>query len=119
MKIKRELKTKDIFTMSKIIKKIGINIEVNTKIQTMIDGKLMETVVPKDSRQIGMEIIADMLGNLSLAEQESNEFFASLCGIKPEEFAEMSITDFVEVIKDFQNIPGIADFFKKAESLTE
>jgi hypothetical protein len=94
----RGLKTSDIFKMSKILKKMGLKVDAGDKSQ----------------RQMGAEFILTVFENIHLAEFEVNEFLADMCGMKPEEFAELPIEKTLEIIKDFKQIPGISNFFKQA-----
>lgn len=97
----RELKTSDIFKMSKILKKIDVKIEVEGKTQT----------------QVGAELIMKIGENLCLAEQEVNEFMGSLLGIPAKEFADLPLTKTFEYFEEFKNMPGLANFFKLAGQL--
>lgn len=95
----RGLKTSDIFKMSKILKKMGLKVDA-------AEGK--------SQKQVGAELILLVFENLHLAEIELNEFLADMCGMKPEEFAELPIEKTLEIIKEFKQIPGLLDFLKQA-----
>jgi len=95
----RELKGKDIFKMSKIMKKMNLKIDAT-------EGKTQ--------KQAGAELILSAFENLHLAENEVNEFLADMVGMKAEEFAELPLEKTLEIIKEFKQIPGLAGFFKQA-----
>lgn len=94
----RELKTMDVFKMSKILKKIDLTIDADDKTQ----------------EQLGAEIMLQIGENLHLVEKEVNEFLASLIGIPAKEFSELPIAKTLEYFEEFKNLDGIASFFKLA-----
>lgn len=111
----RELKNKDLFKLSKILKKIKIKIEVET--EEMVNGKAEKVV--KSQSQLGAEMILAMLENISLAEREVNDFMAGLLGITENEFAEMPISETMKHFNELKEMDGFVDFFKFASQLTK
>lgn len=97
----RELKTMDIFKMSKILKKMDIQLNA--------EGKTAE--------KLGGELILQLGENLHLVENEVNEFMANLIGCTSKEFSELPIAKAFEYFEEFKKLPGIADFFKSAGRL--
>ena len=95
----RELKTSDIYKMSKILKKMNIKIEVK--------DKMTQT-------QMGVEMIQKIAENIHLAEKEVNEFMGDLIGISASEFSELTIKETKGYIDEFKKLEGIADFLKLA-----
>jgi hypothetical protein len=95
----RTLKTSDIYRMSKILKKININLDVNKDIT---------------QAQLGVQMIQKVIENLYLAEEEANEFLADLVGITAEEFSELPIEDTLVIISLFKDQKGIVNFLKQA-----
>ena len=95
----RDLKTKDIYRMSRILKKMELKIDE-------VEGKTQ--------KQVGAELIKNVFENLHLAEKEANEFLADLKGMTVEEFEELSIDQTFEIIKEFKNIKGLSNFFGQA-----
>lgn len=94
----RDLRTSDIFKMSKIIKKMGIKVETKDKSQ----------------EQVGADLILTVFENIHLAENEFYEFFGDLCGKTPEEFAKLPFEETLAILKKFKEIPGINTFFQGA-----
>lgn len=94
----RELKTADIFKMSKILKKIDITIDA--------EGK--------SSMQLGAEIILGAIENFHMAEKEITAFLADLIGITPKQFGELPITETMKYMEQFKELEGIESFFKLA-----
>jgi len=99
----RELKTSDIFKMSKILSKINIKIDVKDKTQ----------------EQVGSEMILAVGENLHLAENEVNEFMSSMIGMGANEFADLPISKTIKYFEEFKKLEGISDFFKSASRLTK
>lgn len=95
----RSLITKDIFKMSKIMKKMGLKIDAG-------EGKTQQ--------QVGAELILSVFENLHLAENEVNEFLSDMVEMKVEDFEELPVEKTLEIIKEFKNISGLSNFFKQA-----
>ena len=93
----RELKGQDLFKMSKIIKKLNIDIK--------------ET---KDQTKLGMEIMKNIFENMYLAENEINEFISDITGYTKEKVQELSLVEYKEILIALKNKEGINDFFKGA-----
>ena len=100
----RELKMKDIFKMSKILKKMDLKV-----------GDVAE----KTQKQVGAELILEVFENLHLAEAEVNEFLADMKGIAVTEFEELPIDKTMEIIKEFKEMKGLSSFFKQANQSTK
>ena len=102
----RELKTKDIFKMSKILKKM----ELKT------DFKDIDMTKTKDEvkKRVGIEFVKEVFENLHMAEEEVNEFLSDMVEMSVEEFKDLPLEKTFEIIKEFKNIPGLANFFKLA-----
>lgn len=95
----RSLKTSDVFKMSKILKKMSIKIAVEK-------GMTQE--------QVGFEIMNQVVSNLHLAEKEVSDFLGDLVGISGNEFSELSIDETFEIISQFKDLDGVANFLKLA-----
>ncbi|MFZ5352740.1 MAG: hypothetical protein ACOZCL_08455 [Bacillota bacterium] len=97
----RDLKTNDIFKMSKILKKMQLNIDVNGKSQD----------------QVGAEFIKSIFESLHLAQNEINEFLGDIFGMTGEEFGNLPLEESLEYVKQFKSIPNLSNFFKLAGQL--
>jgi hypothetical protein len=95
----RALKTKDIFTVSRILKKMKIKPEVN-----------QDTT----QAQLGVELMIQFVQNLGEAEEEVSAFFADLKGITPAEFAELDLEETAEIINEFKQLKGLNAFLSQA-----
>lgn len=99
----RRLKTKDVFTMSRILKKLDMGIAA--------DGKTQE--------QLGAEMILQIGENLHLAEKEVNEFIGSLLDMSAQEFSDLSLSKTLEYFEEFKKHEDIEAFFKLAGQLNK
>jgi hypothetical protein len=104
----RQLITNDIFAMSRILKKLEIKVDLNTdKSDEQWDEKL------------GVQLITKIAENAHLAQNEINSFIGGLAGISGEEFGKLPIKESLEIIKQFKELDGISDFFKRAGQSTK
>lgn len=102
----RDLETNDIFKMSRILKKMALD----------IDLKGIETK-DKTDEQVGLEVVARIikraLENLYMAQDEVNSFMGDLIGITGEEFGKLPIEESMKSFIEFKGkMPK--DFFKLA-----
>ena len=95
----RSLKTKDLFLMSKILKKMNLKMEVKKEVS---------------QEQFGADLIMKFLENISLAQNEINEFLAQLVGITAQQFDDLEISDTLAIINQFKNMNGVSDFLQLA-----
>lgn len=93
----RQLITNDIFKMSRILKKMEININP--------DG---------EDAVIGTQLIKQIAENLYLVQNEVNDFIGDLAGMSGEDFGKLPISESLKLIKEFKSLEGISDFFKSA-----
>lgn len=94
----RQLKTSDIFTMSRILKKLEIKID--------FEGKEVEESVT--------EILLKIAENLYKAEDEVAEFIGGLVGLTAEQYKELPLTDTMKILSGVKGLKGIGNFFKFA-----
>lgn len=116
----RKLKTKDIFKMSKILKKIDVKVGdalkgVNLDDLTKEDKK--DDVTLKAGIALAIPIIQTALENIHKAEDEVNEFLGDLVGLSGEEFSELDIEESFDIIMLFKEQKGVSNFLNKAEQL--
>jgi len=102
----RQLKTNDVFSMSRILKKLNINPK-----EIKIDA------TENWDEQFGIAIILKIAENAHLAQTEINDFLGSLSGMTGEEFGNLPITKSIEIIKEFKELDGLADFFGRVGQL--
>lgn len=94
----RQLKTSDIFEMSRILQKLEVKISFEKK-------EVEDTV---------MEIIFKVAENLYKAEDEVSGFMGGLVGLTAEQYKELPIADSMKIIASFKGLKGVSNFFKLA-----
>ena len=99
----RNLVTNDVYKMSKILKKMGLKLNIEKKTQA----------------QLGAELIFSIMENLYLAQDEVNDFLGNLVGLKADEFGVLPIEDSMNIMTMFKEQPGLASFFNFAGKLTK
>ena len=109
----RQLITNDIFKMSRILKKINLDIK---EIQKEINSD--ETKEDDSDLQITLSVLKMVIENAYLAQNEINDFIGDLCGMTGESFGKLPITESIKYFQELKNLDGISDFFKRAGRLT-
>ena len=114
----REITSKDIFPMVKLISKFGID-----EFKTCFDPKLIKEIVDENGEikgdklfaVIGMNVAFDIasivLTNIGNCEDEIFDFLASVSNLKRKEVEKMSPADFAQMIIDFIQKDEFKDFF--------
>ncbi|WP_054028134.1 hypothetical protein [Bacillus sp. FJAT-28004] len=112
----RKLQLKDIFPMSRIIKKIGIKEIMKQAAAALEENKEAASKRTTEAKQMqaGVEMLAVVLENIHLAEKEVTDFLASLAGMESEKFAELDIEQLASVFDQFKGLPGLSSFLKQA-----
>lgn len=98
----RSLKFTDVFTVSRILKKMNIKIDF----QSIQSGD-----------QLGIELILKFMEGIGDAEEEVTAFFADLKGVKTKEIKELDFEQSAELLKEFQELPGLKSFFMSVGKL--
>lgn len=125
----RELKSKDIFPMVKILRKIGfkdlkdkLNVDVIREVFINQTGAEGQQVNQADMQSyIGFNIIAEVLdvilSNLEYCEQDIYKFLASVTDKKEKDIAELPMVTFTEMIVALIQKEEFKDFFKVVSKL--
>lgn len=107
----RKLITADLFTMSKIISKIGIS-QMKNCLHSEGVAELLNTMKTEDKNdkndklvyQVGIEVVLEIaniiISKLSTCEEELYEFLANLSGTDKETIRTLDITIFLEMVID-------------------
>lgn len=98
----RQLLAKDIAPFTKLIAKMGLK----DSIKTMFDGS-------EKQGELVSGLIWGIIENYSKAEKDFFEFLAELENKKPEEIAELPLTEFINLIKELFSEKNLS-FFKFA-----
>lgn len=110
----RGFQTKDIFKMSKILKKMNLKEDIKKSVGNKVESK--EGLVKKQE-ELGVELGMLIIENLHMAQTEVNELLADLVGVTAKQFNDLPIQDTIKILSLFQEQEGIVDFFKSAGKL--
>lgn len=102
----RELKTKDIFLLSKIAQKIEIHKLIKIPNLEEMDEKNKEIA----KRQIGIDLFMLVFENIYLAEKEVMELISRLTGLNIVEIDNLSFKDLKEIISNIFNSEDLISF---------
>lgn len=108
----RAIKTRDLFKLSKIIKKMDIKSDIKALTQD-ITG-LSEDEKAKANQNLQVDIAMLIIENIGSAENEIYGFLADLTGSTVESIQDMDLGEFIELIKDIFTQEGIGDFLSTA-----
>lgn len=102
----RNLKFKDVFTLSEIIDKMGLKADIN---------KLFDEAKKADDAQayVGGQLMMLMVSRIYKAEKEVYTFFADLTGKTVQEVEDMSLSEMKDLIKELVK-SDIMSFFNSA-----
>ena len=108
----RNLKTSDLFSLSRILKKMNIKEDIK-KFAKDVTGKTPEE---KKKAEQDMEIELAMLfvENIGAAEKEIYKFFADLTGKTAADIENMDLNDFMNLVQELFNQDGFASFLSTA-----
>ena len=98
----RQLKTNDVFLMSRILKKININLESKGT-----------------DEEIGLKLLMQVAENAYLAQSEINTFLGDLVGMTGEEFGNLPLKESMSIMNEFKQLDGVVDFFKLVGQSTQ
>lgn len=128
----RELKSKDIFPMVKILRKIGFK-ELKDKLNVDNVKNIMQVFVDQSEGQEGQQNVTDMesyvgfsiiaevldviLCNLEYCEQDIYKFLSGLTDMKEKDIAELPMVAFTELIVAVIQKEEFKDFFKVVSKL--
>lgn len=97
----RALGWKDVFTVSRILKKMQVRFEYQ-------EGMTME--------QMGTRFFQAFIENVGDAEKEVTAFFADLKGVKPSVIEKYTMKETMDVMKEFKEQPDLQSFFTSVSS---
>ena len=122
--ITKDFDLDNIFTMSDIIDKMGLEADVSKiskQIQTSkLENKKDATKLGKEvAISLGIELITKILRNLHKARNEIKELIASLTESTPELVGKFSLKQTKEFFTELVQREGFFDFLEQAEASTE
>jgi hypothetical protein len=95
-----KLKTKHIIMLSKLVSKMGIDLDMTEK----------------DPLKLGSKIVMDMINKIHLADKEFYELIGDITGYTPEKVADTEIDELIDVLKEV--VKKIANFIKSPKDST-
>lgn len=98
----RSLKFTDVFTVSRILKKMQIKPNFSAD---------------HTQESLGAEIIIKFFENLGDAEEEVTSFLADLKGMSKEDFQKLSFEESAKVLQEFKEMPGLKGFLDSVTKL--
>lgn len=98
----RNLKGNDIFTVSRMLKKIDIKFEIKK-------GMSQE--------ELGGLLIKQLFENIHLVQDEFNDFLGSLCGISGEEVGNLDLNMYLDKINQLKEKIAGTNFLQNAMRL--
>ena len=121
----RRLGSKDVFVMTKIIGKVGVNkfseclnqSSVQTIISKMKDSDNKEENITAVGLSVALEIVNVICSNLDKCENEIYQLLSQTSNLKVKEVQELDMVTFFEMIADFVKKEEFKDFFKAASKL--
>lgn len=109
----RKLKGKDIFKVSKILKRIGLKNEIGSLVTSLEEGQNKEEL----EMSLGIELFAMIAENAHMAEKEINDLMGDLVGCTGEEYSDRDLNLIVDDIEELKNSEDLLGFFKKVGKL--
>ena len=129
----RDLESTDIFSLSRIIKKVGVanfkkcfdNDDIKKAIAKYLKGENTENTENDNALEgltiagidVTFEVVNVIFDRLPECETEVYEFLSSLSGLKVAKIQKLPMGDFLDMIIDVIKKPEFKDFFKRASRL--
>lgn len=98
----RKLGFSDLFTVSRILKKMKLQVEFQ-------EGMTQD--------QMGTAFLLSFIESIGAAEEEVTGFLADLKGLKVDEVKNYDLDQTFELIMEFKDIPDIQSFFTRVSKL--
>ena len=96
----RNLKTKDLFTFSKMLNRMGLKEDFK------------DLLGDKEATNVGLTIIMSLIEKLPEAEKEFYEFVSPIAEKTSEEMEELNLNELMETLKAIMKDESVASFFK-------
>ena len=109
----RQLKLKDMYKMSRILKKMDL--KNNVDLGNMFKGE----GTTGSQTKLGLELMLLIGENIHLVEDDVNEFLGDLSNKTKDEVENLSLKETKELFAEFKKLDGISDFFSKAGKQTK
>lgn len=108
----RKLKTSDLFSLSRILKKMNIKDEIKVLAKDITGATSEEKKKAEQSMEIDLAML--FVENIGSAEKEIYKFFADLTGKTAADIENMDLNDFMNLVQELFNQDGFASFLSTA-----
>lgn len=120
----RKLQATDLFSMVKIINKVGIdniknaiNFDEINKTKEQLNGENSDKLVSELGVNVVMSVLTVLFERLPLIESELYHFVGSVANMKDKEVAKLELNDFMALLIAILKKDEFKDFFKQALAL--
>ena len=120
----RKLQATDLFSMVKIINKVGIeniknaiNVDEINKVKGQLNGENSDKLMGELGVNVVMSVVTVLFERLPLIESELYHFIGSVTNMKDKEVAKLEINDFMALVIAILKKEEFKDFFKQALQL--
>lgn len=108
----RNLKTADLFSLSRILKKMDIKDEIK-KIAKDVTG-LAEEDKKKAEQTMQIDLMMIFVENIGSAEKEINKLLSDLTDKTAAEIENLGLTELIDLFKELFNQEGLGSFLSTA-----
>ncbi len=113
----RSLTLGDVFTVSRIIKKMGLTIPTIPKAPvipadaTAEEKAALQADIEHQQKELGLALTLRVVESAGSAEGEVTAFLADLVGMGAKELAALPLEESMQVVMAFAQQPGLSGFF--------
>lgn len=108
----RTLKTADLFSLSRILKKMNVKDDIK-KVATNVTG-LAEEDKKKAEQTMQIELMMIFVENIGSAEKEINKLLGDLTGKTPKEIEDLGLPELIDLFKELMAQEGVGSFLSTA-----
>ncbi|UZW12557.1 hypothetical protein OSC52_11895 [Clostridium pasteurianum] len=108
----RKLKTSDLFSLSRILKKMDIKDEIKSLAKDITSLSEEEKIKISQELQVNLSIL--FIENIGNAESDVYKLFASLTDKTAKEIEDMDLDKFFKLIQELFNQEGFENFLSRA-----
>ena len=108
----RKLKTADMFSLSRILKKMNVKKEIK-EIATNVSG-LAKKDKEKAEQLMQIDLMMIFVENIGSAEKEINKLLGELTGKTAKEIEALELPELMKLFKELINQEGVGNFLSQA-----
>lgn len=119
MKIIKKFDLEDVFTMSEIIDKMGIEADIekltkSVKVEEVEKGEDVAKLGKEVVLTLGVDLITKIIRNLHRARTEVKQLISSLTGMSESEVSKMDLKQMKQFFMSLLKEDGVKDFLSQA-----